>query len=68
MVCAAFAGYGVRPLGMPARIGFGVAGLLLFIPADAMPHGELTDIAGLALGAILIAREIFAVRLQRRTV
>jgi TRAP transporter 4TM/12TM fusion protein len=67
MVCAAFAGYGTRVLSTPMRIGFGIAGLLLFIPAEAVPRGELTDVAGLALGAILFAREIFATRLQRRT-
>ena len=66
LICAAFAGYAVRPLGMPLRIGFGLAGLLLFIPADAMPHGEWTDIAGLALGGVLLGREIFATRLKRQ--
>jgi TRAP transporter 4TM/12TM fusion protein len=67
LICAAFAGYAVRPLSMPMRVGFGLAGLLLFIPADAMKHGEWTDIAGLALGAVLVAREILAVRVQRQT-
>jgi TRAP transporter 4TM/12TM fusion protein len=66
MVCAAFAGYGMRVLSTPMRYGFGIAGLLLFIPAEAVPHGELTDVAGLVLGAVLFAREIFATRLQRR--
>ena len=66
LICAAFAGYATRPLSMPMRIGFGIAGLLLFIPADAMPHGEWTDYAGLTLGAILLAREILAVRMQRQ--
>ena len=62
LICAAFAGYSTRPLTLPMRIGFGIAGLLLFIPADAMKYGELTDIAGLALGAVLLARELLAVR------
>ncbi|MGH7880536.1 MAG: TRAP transporter large permease subunit, partial [Candidatus Binataceae bacterium] len=65
LICAAIAGYALRALSMPMRIGFGVAGLLLFIPADAMPHGEWTDIAGLALGAVLLGREIMAGRLRR---
>jgi TRAP transporter 4TM/12TM fusion protein len=68
MVCAAFAGYGTRVLSPPMRIGFGIAGLLLFIPADAVPNGEMTDVVGLALGAALFGREILATRLQRRTV
>ena len=66
LVCAAFAGYCTRPIAVPVRIGFGIAGLLLFIPAKAMPHGELTDIAGLALGAALLTRELFATRRLRR--
>lgn len=65
LICAGFAGYAVRPLSIPMRIGFGVAGLLLFIPADAMPRGEWTDIAGLVLGAALLAREVLANRVQR---
>jgi hypothetical protein len=48
------------------RIGFGIAGLLLFIPADAMPHGEWTDIAGFALGAVLLGREFIATRMRRQ--
>ena len=67
LICAAFAGYAVRVLSTPMRAGFAFAGLLLFIPAESMPHGEWTDIAGLTLGAILLAREVMATRLQRRT-
>jgi TRAP transporter 4TM/12TM fusion protein len=66
MVCAAFAGFCTRPLDMPTRIGFGAAGLLMFIPAEAMHYGGLTDLAGLALGAVLLAREVFANRRQRK--
>ena len=66
MVCAAFAGYCTRPLDVPTRIGFAIAGLLLFIPAGAMHYGGLTDIAGLALGAILLGRELFETRRLRR--
>ena len=32
LICAAFAGYAMRLLSTPMRIGFGIAGLLLFIP------------------------------------
>jgi hypothetical protein len=31
-----------------------------------MPRGGLTDALGLALGALLLAREVFAVRRLRR--
>jgi TRAP transporter 4TM/12TM fusion protein len=66
LICAAFAGYALRLLSTPMRIGFGIAGLLLFIPAEAMPHGEWTDIVGFALGAILLGREFLATRLSRQ--
>ena len=67
LICAAIAGYAVRPLSTPMRLGFGLAGLLLFIPAETIHHGEWTDIIGLALGAVLLGREIMATRLRRRT-
>jgi len=38
-----------------------------FIPADTFKNTIWTDVAGLALGAILLAREFMAVRLQRQT-
>jgi TRAP transporter 4TM/12TM fusion protein len=66
MVCAAFTGFCTRLLDLPTRIGFGVAGLLLFIPAESMYYGALTDVAGLALGAVLVTREFLAVSRQRR--
>jgi TRAP-type uncharacterized transport system fused permease subunit len=62
LVCAAFAGYCTRPLGSAMRVGFAIAGLLLFIPAGALPHGEWTDILGLVMGAALVARELVATR------
>jgi TRAP-type uncharacterized transport system fused permease subunit len=67
MVCAAFAGFLIRPLDMPTRVGLGAAGLLLFIPAEAVHYGGLTDAAGLILGAILVAREFLVVRRRRAT-
>ena len=63
-ICAAFTGYATRRLSLPMRVGFGIAGLLLFIPADAMKFGEWTDVAGLIIGAILLAREIMVRRMQ----
>jgi TRAP transporter 4TM/12TM fusion protein len=67
MVCAAFAGFLIRPLDMVTRIGFGIAGLLLFIPAEALHYGGLTDAGGLILGAVLVAREFLVVRRRRIT-
>jgi TRAP transporter 4TM/12TM fusion protein len=67
LICAAFAGYAVRALSTPMRIGFAVAGLLLFVPADAVRYGEWTDIVGFVLGAILLGREIMATRMRQQT-
>jgi len=67
MISASFVGYWLRPISTAMRLGLGVAGLLLFIPAGAIPYGAYTDAVGLVIGAILIAREFLAVRLQRRT-
>jgi TRAP-type uncharacterized transport system fused permease subunit len=68
LICAAMAGYGVRALSLPMRLGFGLAGILLFIPAESMPHGEWTDIVGLALGVTLFGYEYLAVRRLRQQV
>ncbi len=67
LICAAFSGYATRVLSLPMRIGFGLAGLLLFIPGDAFKDAIWTDIAGLALAAVLLAREFMATRLRRQT-
>jgi len=40
------------------RVLYLAAGVLLMIPADAFPGALLTDLAGLALGAGLLAREL----------
>jgi TRAP transporter 4TM/12TM fusion protein len=66
MVCVGFAGYCFRIIDLPTRIGFAIAGLLLFIPAGAMQYGVWTDIAGLVFGAILVGKELVATRLQRK--
>jgi len=65
MICAAFAGYCTRQLDTATRLGFAIAGLLLFIPAGFMKYGGLTDIAGLVLGAVLLGREVFETRRLR---
>jgi hypothetical protein len=40
------------------RALFIVAGVLTLIPADMFPGALFTDIAGLALGVVLVAREL----------
>ncbi|MGH6925746.1 MAG: TRAP transporter permease [Propylenella sp.] len=62
LVSVAVAGYFTRRLGAPLRLLFGAAGLLSLIPADAFSGALWTDILGVALGGILIAREALAGR------
>jgi TRAP-type uncharacterized transport system fused permease subunit len=50
-------GYFYAPISPGLRALFVVAGVLLLIPADAFRGAILTDIAGLALGAVLLGRE-----------
>ena len=66
LVCAGITGYFVRPLGMPMKAAFTVAGILLMTPRDIVAWGLWLDLAGLALGMILIAVEYAAVRRERR--
>ena len=58
-------GYFYRPLAAGARALFIVAGVLTLIPADMFRGAFVTDIAGLALGAVLIGRELTQRKWQR---
>lgn len=57
-------GYYSAPIAPPLRVLFVVAGVLLLIPADAFPGAIVTDIAGLALGGALLAKEIYRKRMR----
>ena len=52
-------GYFYRPVAGLTRAAFVAAGVLTLIPADMFPGAILTDIAGLALGGALLARELY---------
>jgi TRAP-type uncharacterized transport system fused permease subunit len=51
-------GYFYAPVAAATRALFIVAGVLTLIPADMFHGAVVTDIAGLALGAFLIFREL----------
>jgi TRAP-type uncharacterized transport system fused permease subunit len=51
-------GYYSSPISFPVRILFVAAGVLLLIPSDAFSGAVFSDIAGLALGAVLLGREV----------
>ncbi|MGB5079600.1 MAG: TRAP transporter fused permease subunit [Burkholderiales bacterium] len=55
-------GYYSRPLAIPLRALFVLAGVLMLIPADAFRAAVVTDLAGLALGAVLLGREVMRKR------
>jgi hypothetical protein len=51
-------GYYAAPIPAWLRSLFVLAGVLLLIPADAFKGAIFTDVAGLALGAVLLGREL----------
>jgi len=51
-------GYYSAPIPIALRVLFVFAGVLLLIPADAFPGAIVTDFVGLALGAVLLGREL----------
>jgi TRAP-type uncharacterized transport system fused permease subunit len=58
-------GHFYRPLSGGLRALFIAAGVLTLIPADMFPGAVVTDVAGLALGAALVGRELAQRKWQR---
>jgi TRAP-type uncharacterized transport system fused permease subunit len=61
LISCASVGYFMRPLGAFSRLLFVMVGLAALIPAEAVPHGVLLDIVGVAGGIALVANEYFIV-------
>jgi len=61
-VSIGLAGYFVRPIAVPMRLCFAIAGLSALVPAGAFPGAELTDIAGVLAGLAMVGYEYFAGR------
>ena len=57
-VCAAFTGYAMRVMGLPMRIAFGLAGLMLLMPFQASVINAWLNAAGGALGIALLIYEM----------
>jgi TRAP transporter 4TM/12TM fusion protein len=55
-------GFLTRPISGPLRLVFLAAGICALIPAGAFEGAIYTDIAGIAIGAALVAREAWASR------
>jgi TRAP transporter 4TM/12TM fusion protein len=65
LVSAAMAGYFMRPMTMPARVLFAIAGLSALVPAQAFAGAVYTDLAGVAAGLALMGWEVHAGRAAR---
>jgi TRAP transporter 4TM/12TM fusion protein len=59
-------GYLFGPLSALMRFLFFVAGILLLLPADALPNGLLINAAGLVLGVIVVTRDYTANKDKRK--
>lgn len=55
-------GFFYRTVGRGERALFIVAGILTLVPADMFPGAIFTDLAGLALGGLLVGRELSRAR------
>ncbi|MCC2099169.1 MAG: C4-dicarboxylate ABC transporter permease, partial [Hyphomicrobiales bacterium] len=62
LVSVGVAGYMVRPLNVLHRFLFAAAGIALMIPSNAASWALWTDIAGFAVGVLLLGWEIMARR------
>jgi TRAP-type uncharacterized transport system fused permease subunit len=58
LISAAVIGYSMRPLGLAGRAVYGIAGLLLMLPAGAFEQARWLNIAGAAavLGILLFEK------------
>ncbi|MBT6284977.1 MAG: TRAP transporter fused permease subunit, partial [Rhodospirillaceae bacterium] len=59
-------GYLFGPLSVLMRLLFFVSGILLLLPADAIPSGLLVNAAGLALGIIVVMKDLAANKDKRK--
>ena len=62
MVSAGFVGYFSRPLNPVLRLLFIASGVLMLLPAGAVPYGVWTDLIGAGLAISLISVETIAAR------
>ena len=60
-------GYMFGPLTVFYRLMFFVAGILLLLPAEAIPNGLLVNGAGLLLGILIVGKDYVSNRHKRET-
>jgi TRAP transporter 4TM/12TM fusion protein len=56
-VCAGMMGFGLRPLAIPWRLVYGIIGIGLFVPDEAVPGGRWVNLGAAALGAAIVGTE-----------
>jgi TRAP-type uncharacterized transport system fused permease subunit len=66
LISIALAGFFMRPLGPPHRLAFAIAGASSLLPAGAFPGAVVTDLVGMLAGMLLVALEVWAVRIRSR--
>jgi TRAP transporter 4TM/12TM fusion protein len=66
LICGAVTGYLLRPMKVPLRAITAIAGFGMLFPAGAMPYGGWIDLAGFVLGVLIVGREIWIRRGERR--
>ena len=64
LVSAAIVGYCRRPLAVYMRVAFATAGFLLLIPASMFAGAGWTDLIGIALGLMIVGRELMVPKVQ----
>ena len=57
-VCAAMMAYGVRHIGIPMRLMYGIIGITLFIPNEVVEWGRWINIAGALVGLLVILADL----------
>ncbi len=65
-VSVAIAGYFLRPVALPMRLAFAIAGILALLPLGRFAGGPYLVAVGAAAGVVLCANEILGARARRR--
>jgi TRAP transporter 4TM/12TM fusion protein len=66
LICGAVTGYLLRPMNAGLRAATALAGFGLLFPAGALPYGGWIDVGGFVLGVLIVGREVWARRTDRR--
>jgi hypothetical protein len=65
VVSVAMIGYLTRPLAAALRVGLGIAGVCMLVPAEIGTWAAWTDVAGFALALVFLGHEYVDGRRRR---